>query len=322
MTKTIKIPAFPTRQNIIDHINTVIRPEPGQMRALQPLLLEAGRSILADSPADPLDNLVNAMIHDGATPTVKDFADATLAAEQHATAMRAVARLDDARLRINMTINNYPTSEQNGLILEYLSTVLDQIVATARALPDNAPTTADEAIVYGTQGVELLNTMRQLVATYTEVRTQQRKASQIPHNDYNASGHFKDATNSETHWLQARLANAEKHRVQFDRQHLPGLADARTYFEGAPSTPWSPIRAGAYPSNAKNTEDQARFILWVARNTEPWVPSDSDLAEQHLANSELVRLSTWIQPESRRHVSDTDVRDALASVRNQVSVDA
>lgn len=317
MTSMTKIPAFPTRQDIIDHINNVIRPEPGQMRAVQPLLLEAGRSILADSPVDPLDSLVNATIHDGANPTAKDFADAALDAERYATAMRAVARLDDARLRVNMTINNYPTSEQNGLILEYLSTVLDQIVATARALPDNAPVTADEAIAYGDRGVELLNTVRQVVAAYTEVRTQQRKASQIPHDDFNASGHFKDATNSETHWLQERRAKADKHRVQFDRQHLPGLREARAYFEGAPSTPWTPIRGGAYPSNVKTAEDQARFILWAARNTEPWVPSDSDLAEQHLANSELMRLRTWIQPESRSRVFDADIAQALDSVRNQ-----
>lgn len=317
MTKTIKTPTFPIRAEIIEHINTTIRPEPGRIRQMQLLASEAFDLAAADSPGDSLGELVAAMIHDGATPTAKEFATAALDAERHAVIERACDRIEAASAKALVSLNNYPTSAQNDQILDYLSGVMDEIIAAARALPDKTPVSAEDAINYGDGGVELLKTVRQLVGAYTELRRAQRKACSISHIEMNATGHFKDATNTDAYWLKARRATVQENQAVFDRGAVPGIDEARTYFDGTPTTPWAPISGGAYPDNAKSTEDQARFIFWIARNAEPWVPSSSDLEQQHAKNTELTYLRTWIFPEQRRHIDDADIVKALASVKDR-----
>lgn len=320
-TKT-KAPTFPTAADIRDHIDTVICPQPQRIRDVQRRAHDAIRLLLDQDPGDTLAALVDDIIHRGDTPDPAKLAQAAQDSQRHHDNERARLKLDATHQSMNSLRLHFPTSEQNAETLDYLAGVMDQIADAARALPADTPLNAEDAIAYGDDGIELLNTVRLLVGAYGEVRRAQKKAYGNGHEALDATGHFKDATNAETYWLRSRKATAQQAGDTPRRDDYPGLVDALTYFQGTPTTPWHPIGKGHYPLNATNNEDYARFILWAARNAELWVPSLADLERQHAKNMELVGLRAWLYPAERRNIDQADIDQALASVKDREPANA
>lgn len=322
MTKSIKIPAFPTHADVREHIDTVISPEIGRIGAANDAFRKAVDVLVTRDTGNTLAALVTEMIEDGATPTPEQIADAAQDSSRHYEIQRVMQNLDITRQNVRDARMNYPTGQQNAETLDYLSGVMEQIVDAARALPADTPVNAEDAIAFGDQGVELLNTVRLLVGTYGEVRRAQRKAYGNGHEALNMSGHFRDAVNVEAYWLRKRQAQAEQYRGTLERGGSPDIDAARTYFQGTPTTPWEPIAKGHHPTNATNNDDHARFILWAARNAELWVPSVAELEQQHKINDEITSVHAWVRPEDRRRTTQADIDQALATVTNREPANA
>lgn len=322
MSIKTKALAFPTAADIREHIDTNISPEIGRIGGTMDAIWQAVNVLAERDTGDTLSTLVWSMITDGTTPTPEQIADAALDSRNHVTNVRTRETLDILRQNVRDSRLRYPTGEQNEETLDYLAGVVDQIADAARALPADTPLNAEDAITYGEDGIELLNTIRVLVGSYGEVRRAQKKAYGGSHEALNPSGHFKDAVNVDAYWLRRRAATAEQHRYGLERGDAPGVEQARAYFLGTPRTPWEPIKGGAYPANAANNEDYARFILWAARNAQLWVPTVADLEQQHLKNMELVAINAWLYPADRRNISQADIDQALASVKNRETATA
>lgn len=322
MTKNIKIPAFPTHADVREHIDTVIVPEIGRIGVAMDLAKRAINTLAQRDTGNTLATLVAEMIEDGATPTPEQLADAAQDSSRHYEIQRVMQNLDITRQNIRDSRTLYPTGQQNEQTLDYLSGVMDQIAAAARALPADTPLNAEDAITYGDQGVELLNTVQLLVGTYGEVRRAQRKAYGNGHEALNMSGHLRDAVNVEAYWLRKRQAEAEQYRGTLERGGSANTEGARAYFQGTPTTPWEPIAKGHDPTNATNNDDYARFILWAARNTELWVPPVADLEQQHKINDEITSVHAWVRPEDRRRTTQADIDQALATVNNHEPANA
>lgn len=322
-TKTsTKAPTFPAAADIREHIDTNICPQPQRIKDAMDLANRAINTLAQRDTGNPLAGLVTEMIEHGATPTPEQLADAAQDSMRHYELQRVMQNLDTTRQNIRDSRTNYPTGEQNEETLDYLAGVMDQIADAARALPTDTPLNAEDAIAYGDDGIELLNTIRVLVGSYGEVRRAQKKAYGNGHEALDATGHFKNAVNVDAYWLRSRKATAEQHGYGLERADAPGVEQARAYFLGTPTTPWHPIGKGHYPLNASNNEDYARFILWAARNTELWVPSLADLEQQHAKNTELVGIRAWLYPEERRNINQADIDQALASVNNREPANA
>ena len=72
---------------------------------------------------------------------------------------------------------------------------------------------------------------------------------------------------------------------------------------------------GYWPEGVTTNTDYARFLIWAAREHDLWVPTPTDLEAQHNVNTELVSISTWITPSTRKHVT----KDILGRIRTRTT---
>lgn len=312
--KTTALPTYPTAADVTARITKEF-PQPDRMHNAQKMLRDAARLVTDSDPGDQLAALIREHLDNGTEITPQALADAAKATTAHRDVTYASNRLTSEHK--NMSLPVLPTSDQQAGIFTALAEMLDEVVTAVRALPQDTPTDADTALAYGDDGLELYQAIAQLVGTYGAIRKAQAKYHTGSGSALDLSGHFRDATDAETAFLDTRRRVGEQYgaALRDHREKYPNADQAREYFTNTPVSPFGPIRRGYWPEGVTTNTDYARFLIWAAREHDLWVPTPTDLEAQHNVNTELVTISTWITPSTRKHVT----KDILGRIRTRTT---
>lgn len=310
MPTTTKIPAFPTPADIARELANIA---PGRDR-YRTIWQAANQALeLTEIPADPLAELANHAATTGDIPTPEQMLDAARATlDQDRDRRQIRGTLESVRQRF-VTAPEV-TTEQAHEILGYLAdNALPAVLDAVRALPADAPLTAEDALDYGAKGADTYRTTVALVAAYEAIRQHQRKAvsriaaSSLTSADWTTmvahSGIVRDATESDPHWLRIRRAQLKQFGSGL-RQYAEAGNDhgALEYFQATPEHdqwPAIPERA-AWPEKADDHEQRARWLIRATRDLELWVPTFDQLNTEHRENQARVAVQSWIGATTRK----------------------
>lgn len=295
---TIKLPALPTTNDITTKIRDELAPTPKRLRDIQVAVRKARDSITL--PPEELAPLIDAACH-GTTPTTDQLIAAATSDSERYQQAEAIRRLNDTHAALIST-PSYTPGEESTAVLDYLAECMTALVTYARALPDDLPYTAEDALSDEKNGPTLYRAVQALVSTYGEIRRQQQAAYRnlsggINPPVYRYTAQFQNATDHEKHWLEQRAKVGAKYGAGIHGTH----DDAYAYFvTDIPTAAWGEMTEDHYPDNATGNEGHARWIIWAANNLDLWVPQWRIAEQQHEANTEQVNIDAWINPTTRR----------------------
>lgn len=168
--------------------------------------------------------------------------------------------------------------------LVFLGSRLDELMERVRGIGRIGALSAEEAIAEGR--VDEWRTASALCDEYGEIRRVQRHLTltlvtrdEAPDAAaMSMSGYLRDALDTEHVWHRIRAqASSQRTAIPEDEEHGAWLG-------ALPPLPWRREQAGTFPD-----ADRFGYLLWMANNARPFVPTIPELIDAHKRNVLIVQ---------------------------------
>lgn len=228
-------------------------------------------------------------------PLPLDLLRETMASEQEAV---VINRLRGELQNLSRVHSLYRLSAEEAaraaaLLQEQLDELMDHVAA--RAEDHELPLTSDEAIAGGPAAVELYQQLTAAVDELDEIRQAQRHFTRLSlteatehrwNEHFYRVGMYREQLDLDRAWLARRHAAGAEH---------PNTSDAATLAFNAWLRPKPEQTRDAWTQVGGDTAwpctNRVEYIIWLAENTSPFVPTNDELAalyeHAHIATMDL-----------------------------------